>query len=592
MKSECDSNRPMKGGSGRDPILSEVIANLLLSVAEETGYTLIRAAHSPNVRERRDCSTAIFDARGQIIAQAPFIPMHLGSMVGLIGEVLRRYPVEALRPGDVFIANDPYSGGGSHLPDVNVVSPVFYQGELVAFVADIAHHADIGGMVPGSESAACTTIFQEGIRIPPIRMQPELGELDPVTQLIMNNSRTPQERFGDLQAQIAALRVGVSGVEEVYERYGAATVSARMADYLDYSEERMRRFIGRLTDGAYAFTDYLDDDGINKEPVQIQVTATVKGEEVHMDFSGTSAQMPSGKNVPMVATLSVVYCVMKMLLDPELPANSGTYRPIHVYAPEGCAVNPMPPAAVGARAISCGILGDVVVGALVQATPDKALSPSGPHALTNFAGVDPRTGRPFVDYETVAGALGARPYHDGTDAVRIHASGAANLPVESLELAYPMQVVRYELVQDGGGPGAFRGGMPVRRDTRVLAGDATVSTSADRQRRAARGLAGGLCGSLGAFALNPDTESERSIPTVAASVPVAPGDVVSVRTPGGGGYGDPLERDATHVLNDLLDERISPKAAREVYGVVIRKGRLDPSATRRMRAGLRRRGDG
>ena len=570
-----------------DPILSEVIANLLLSIAEEVGLTVIRAAHSPNVRERRDCSTAIFDPRGEIVAQAPFIPMHLGSMVGLIGEVLKRFPAETLRPDDMFVANDPYNGGGAHLPDITLVTPVFHKGQLVAFVADIAHHADVGGMVPGSESAACTTIYQEGIRLPPVRIRPELGESDPVTQLIMSNSRTPEERFGDLQAQMAALRVGVTGVEQLYDRFGATTVSVCTDYFLDYSERRMRRFIRRLRKGIYSFSDYLDDDGFSKGPVRIQCTANVRSGDVRLDFSGTDAQMPSGKNIPMVATLSVVYCVMKMLLDPDVPANSGTYRPIRISAPPGCLVNPLPPAAVGARAISAGILGDVVVGALAQATPSRALSPSGPHSLTNYAGVDHRSGRPFVDYETVAGALGARPYHDGTDAVRIHASGAANLPVESLELAYPMQVVRYELRQDGGGPGAYRGGLPVRRDTRILVEGATVSTSADRQSHPAQGLEGGLPGARGAFVLNPGTPGEKTIPSVTASLPLRCGDVVSVQTPGGGGYGDPLARDPHRVLSDLLDERISEQAARDVYGVVVRGTELDVSATQSLRRTLR-----
>ncbi len=289
----------------------------------------------------------------------------------------------------------------------------------------------------------------------------------------------------------------------------------------------------------------------------------------------------------MVATLSVVYCVAKMLLDPDIPPNSGTYRPLRVSAPEGCIVNPVLPAAVGARAISCGIMGDVIVGALAQAMPDNALAPSGPHSLTTFAGTDLDTGQPFVDYETVAGALGARPYRDGTDAVRIHASGAANLPVESLELAYPLRLVRYELVRDGGSPGAFRGGLPVRRDTRVLAENTTVSTTGDRHRRPASGLAGGLPGATGAFTLNPGAAGERAIPSAAAGFPLDAGDVVGVRTPGGGGYGDPLERDPDRVLDDLLDERISARAAKEVYGVVVRRGRLAQSATARLREKIR-----
>ena len=577
----------MKRGADPDPVLSEVIANLLMSVADEIGLSLIRTAHSPNIRERRDCSTAVLDAQGQIVAQTPFIPMHLGSMVGLIAAVLNRFPKESLRRGDVIIANDPYSGGGAHLPDFTVVSPVIHDGEMVAFVANIAHHADVGGQVPGSESAACTTIYQEGIRIPPVRMQPDLGVDDPVIQIILLNSRTPEERYGDLRAQLAALHVGVMGVMEIFERYGTGTVLRCMDHFLDYSERRIRSAVGRLREGRYTFVDCLDDDGFGDQPVRIQCAATIGGGGIRLDFAGTAPQMNSGKNVPLVATMSVAHCVVKMLLDPELPPNTGTYRAVTIDAPEGCLVNPLPPAAVGARAISCGILGDVIVGALNQAMPDKALAQSGPHALTTFACPDPPTGRPFVDYETIAGALGARPYRDGMDAVRIHASGAANLPVESLELDYALRVERYELIRDGGGAGAFRGGMPVRRDTRVMAAGTTVSTTGDRQRSGAPGIDGGRSGVSGAFIVNPDTAGERPIPTVSASLPLEPGDVVSVRTPGGGGFGDPLDRDPEKVLQDLLDERISETSARDDYGIIVRDAKLDAPATRRQRRRLR-----
>ncbi len=571
-----------------DPILAEVVANLLLSVSDELGLAMITASHSPNIRERRDCSTCIFGPEGQIIAQAPFVPMHLGSMVGLIGEVLKRFPKDTLKPGDMFLANDPYRGGGAHLPDITAVSPVFYEDSLVAFVADIAHHADVGGMVPGSESAACKTIYEEGIRLPPVRVYPELGEDDGVTQIIMSNSRTPEERLGDLQAQMAALHVGVRGVHQVCERYGADTMLDCVEHFLDYSERRMRRLIGRLKEGTYRFVDYLDSDGFQDTPVRIECAATVKDGMVEFDFTGTDPQMDSGKNVPTVATLSVVYFVLKMLLDPDLPPNSGTYKPVRVVAPEGCLVNPVPPAAVGARATSCGILGDVVVGALVQAMPEKSLAPSGPHSLCTYGGTLPGSDQPWVDYETFAGALGARRTRDGTDAVRIHASGSANLPVESMELAYPLQVLRYELLRDGGGPGSFRGGMPIRRDTRVLAEDTILSTTADRETHPAEGLEGGLSGSPSAFVINPDTPGERSVRAVTAGIHLQAGDVVSVRTAGGGGFGDPLGREPSLVLADLVDDRISPEAAKEVYGVVVKDGAVDERATARLRKRLAR----
>ncbi len=569
----------MQSSGKVDPILTEVVANHLLSVSEEIGLTMIRAAHSPNIRERRDCSTAIFDVNGQIIAQAPYIPMHLGSMVGLIGEVLKHVPLQELKSGDIFIANDPYNGGGAHLPDITLVSPVFYEGKLVAFVADIAHHADVGGMVPGSESAACTTIYQEGLRMSPVPINSALGEKDPVIQLIMLNSRTPEERLGDLQAQIAGLHVGVRRLQEVYDRFGSQNVSSSTEEFLNYSERRMRNLIKNLNKGTFVFEDYLDNDGFNSDPILIKCTASVLDDEIILDFKGTDKQMASGKNIPMVATLSVAYCLVKMLIDPDIPANTGTYRSIKVYAPEGSVVNPKQPAAVGARAISCGILGDVIAGALMQALPQRALASSGPHSLSTFAGTDNVRHRTFVDYETVAGGYGARSYRDGMDAVRIHASGAANLPVESLELAYPMQVIRYELIQDGGGPGVFRGGLPVRRDTKMLTDDGTLSMSADRQSMSANGLNGGLSGRPGRFVLNPDTIDEKILPSVGTGIPLQIGDVVSVCTPGGGGYGDPLSREASAVFQDVLDGRVSVEESERSYGVIIRGDVLDQEAT-------------
>lgn len=563
-----------------DPVTTEVIGSLVMAVAEEMGATLIKTAYSPNIKERADCSTAIFDAAGQVIAQAPRIPIHLGSMLGTVEEIVKRHPLDSLRPGDVIIANDPYNGGGSHLPDINFISPVFDGDTLYAFVANLAHHSDVGGMVAGSESADCRNIYQEGIRIPPVKLV-RAGVLDEdILNLMLLNTRTPRDRLGDFRAQLAANRVGVRGLEEVRAKYGRQTLLAHMAELLDYAERRIRSAIAALPDGTYVCEDVLDSDGVADRPVRIRVALTVRGDQLDFDFAGTDPQVGSARNVPLNALAATIYCVVKCLLDPSLPSNAGYFRAITIRAPEGSLVNPRPPAAVGVRALSCAIVGDCVAGALSQAMPERALAFSGPHQQILPSGIDPRTGDFFVDYETFAGSYGARPYKDGLDAVRIHASGASNLPVECLEHSFPLRVERYELRQDSGGAGTFRGGLSVRRAYRILADEVTIALSGERQKRAAAGLAGGLPGALGAYVLNPGTPDEKVLPSTIAHYPLRRGDLFVVETPAGGGWGDPRARSLDLLERDLREERISRAAAERDYGAVFGPdGRLDRAAT-------------
>ncbi|MBI3328447.1 MAG: hydantoinase B/oxoprolinase family protein, partial [Nitrospinae bacterium] len=463
-----------------DPIKAEVVARHLLATSEEMGVTLLRTAFSPNIKERGDCSTAIFDAQGQVIALAQHVPVHLGSMVGAVDAIRRRYPLDEIQPGDMFAANDPYNGGGSHLPDINVIAPVFLGGGIVAYVANIAHHADVGGMVPGSEAAVCKTIFQEGIRIPPVRIM-RGGEVNrDVFDLILLNSRTPEERVGDMQAQFAANVVGMRGVTALFERYGVEDMAAHIAVYLDFTEKRFRAAIDRLPPGTYIDEDHLDGDEEGRT-VKIRLALTVGGGRLHFDFTGSGRQLSSARNIPYRALLATIYTVAKAMLDPDVPANAGYYRTITVHTSAGTVVGPVPPAAVGARSISCGVLGDVIAGCLSQAMPEKALAPSGPHHLLVLSGTDPRTSTYFVDYETVAGGMGARANRDGMDAVRVHASGASNLPVEALEHAYPLRIERYALWENSAGAGRYRGGLGVVRDYRILGDDILVSLSSERQ---------------------------------------------------------------------------------------------------------------
>ncbi|QHI98494.1 hydantoinase B/oxoprolinase family protein [Xylophilus rhododendri] len=450
-----------------DPVRAEVVARFLLGVTEEMGAALTRTAFSPNIKERMDCSTAVFDQDGNVVALPQRVPIHLGSMVGVVGAILAKFTRASIRPGDMFIANDPYHGGGSHLPDINMIAPVFFGGEIVAFVANIAHHADVGGMVPGSEAAICSSIFQEGLRIPPVRIMKEGVLNQDVLDMVLLNSRTPDERSGDLRAQIAANTVGHRAVVSLFERYGAQELQRTMQGYLDFTERRFAAAIARLPAGRYESHDWLDGN----EPGQrarIQLALTIGDGRLRFDFAGSDPQLQTARNIPYRALIATVYTVVKSMLDPEVAANAGYFRTIEIATTPGTVVGPVSPAAIGARALSCAVLGDVIATAISQATPGKALARSGPHQLIVLAGDDPRNGQYFVNYETIAGGMGARSYRHGMDAVRVHASGSSNLPVEALEHTYPFLIERYEMARDSGGAGQYRGGAGVLRDYRVM----------------------------------------------------------------------------------------------------------------------------
>jgi N-methylhydantoinase B len=542
-------------GRSNDSIRAEVVARYLLATAEEMGATLMRTAFSPNIKERADCSTAVFDRNGEVVALAQRVPIHLGSMVGAVDAILKSYTRAEIKPGDMFMANDPYNGGGTHLPDVNVIAPVFFEGEIVAFVANIAHHADVGGMVPGSEAAVCNSIFQEGLRIPPVRIMRE-GEINrDVLDIFLLNSRTGDERLGDLRAQFASNTVGARSVAALFTRYGAAQTHETIASYLDFTERRFAAAVAKLPAGTYVAEDFLDGNA-EGETARIRLALTVKSGKMHFDFAGTDAQLATARNIPYRALLATIYTVAKSLLDPDVPANAGYYRTITVDAPEGCVVGPVPPAAVGCRSISASVLGDVIAAALSQTMPDRALAGSGPHHLIVLAGRDPRNQKYFVNYETFAGGMGARAYRDGVDGVRVHASGSSNLPTEALEHAYPFRVERYALREGSGGSGQYRGGMGVVRDYRVLGEEVVVSLSSERQHVAAGGAGGGGTGATGAFILNPGTPGERKLPSASGEIRLAPGDVLRVCTPAGGGYGPAGRRSAELAAKDRIEQRV------------------------------------
>ncbi|MBI4182550.1 MAG: hydantoinase B/oxoprolinase family protein [Proteobacteria bacterium] len=567
-----------------DPITVEVVGNRFQAGTAEMLATLVKTAFSPNIKERRDCSVAIFDAGGRLLALGESSPMHLGSLLGLVENITRRFPADSFRPGDVFLTNDPYVGGGSHLPDLTLASPVFAAGRLVAFAASLAHHSDVGGRVAGSESADCTSIFQEGLRIPPVRLMKAGVLKTDILDIVLLNSRTPREREGDLKAQLAANAVGARRIQETFARFGTERTLAAIEAHLAHAEARARAGIARLSDGTYENEDVLDHDGLGECAARLRVAVTIAGEDLRLDFTGTDPQVGGARNLVRVATLAGVYQAVKAIVDPTLPPNAGFFRAVRVTTPPGSLVDCRPPAAVGDRSPTVNILGDLIHGAFAKAAPERVMAGCGPRQGIIFSGVDPRRRTYFVDYEIFAGASGARREQDGHDVVRVHSTVADNTPAEASEQEFPLAVERCEMIPDSGGPGRFRGGLALRCDVRVLAEEGRISGRAARHARAAPGLFGGAPGRRCRFVLRPGEGRERVLPGVFSELKMAPGTVIRVETPSGAGFGDSFAREPGRVLADVLAGKVSVAAAKQDYGVVVAGGRIDEAATRALRA--------
>ncbi len=523
-----------------DPIRLEVFKHLFSSVAEEMGVVLRRTGYSPNIKERRDFSCALFDAEARMIAQAAHIPVHLGAMPLSVQACL-----EALDfyPGDVAILNDPYHGG-THLPDITTVTPIFIKNgddrRLIGFAANRAHHSDVGGMSPGSMPLS-HEVYQEGIIIPPLKLVSR-GQINQgVWDLLLANVRTPEERVGDLRAQMAANQKGGERVHELVSRYGLEEVKSYMGLLLDYAERLTRSLIASLPDGVYRFSDRMDDDGISPEPAEIGVAITIQGDEVVVDFEGTSPQRRGGINAVYAITLSAVYYVFRALIGLDIPSNSGCLAPIRVVAPEGSLVNARPPAAVAAGNVETSQrITDVLLGALAQACPECVPAASqGTMNNLSIGGWDPERNQPYAYYETIGGGMGARPTKDGASAIHTHMTNTMNTPIEALEYAYPLRVRRYEIHRSSGGDGLYQGGDGIRRDIEALH-DAQVTILSERRKFRPYGLAGGESGQTGRNLLIKGGKVQE-LPGK-ANLEVEAGDVLSVQTPGGGGYGPPEER--------------------------------------------------
>ncbi|WP_263375995.1 hydantoinase B/oxoprolinase family protein [Granulicella aggregans] len=518
-----------------DPVELAVFKSATHSVAEEMGAVLRRTSFSPNIKERRDYSCAVFDGDGAVVAMGDHMPVHLGSMPMSVRAAI---DAVAMGPGDVVVLNDPYAGG-THLPDLTMVLPVFVEGETapMMYVAARAHHADVGGIYPGS-MGLCREIYQEGLRIPPVRIVRGGEVVRDVMAIILSNVRTPMEREGDLMSQIGACRVGAERVGELIAKHGVARLRELMRGLLDYSEELMRAEIAKVPSGRYEAEDFLDSDGFEDEPIRIAVEVTFDAEAraVTVDFAGSSAQVRSSINAVYAITYSAVYYVFRCLLAEDAPATAGLMRPVKVIAPEGSIVNAMLPAPVaGGNVETSQRIVDVLLRALAQAMPKRIpAASSGTMNNLTIGGVDPRNGRSFAYYETIAGGMGARPGADGVSGIHTHMTNSLNTPVEALEYAYPLRVRRYGYRDGSGGAGEFCGGDGIVREIEML-GEAQVTLLADRRVFAPYGLKGGDAGSLGRSSLVSGDET-KELPGK-CSVAVKAGDVVRVESPGGGGWG-------------------------------------------------------
>lgn len=541
-------------GVAIDSITVEVISNALASIAEEMGETLVRAAYSTNIKERRDISTCLFDSRGRVLCQAMHIPMHLGSLIGVVEAIHARVRREDIHEGDVFIGNDAYTGGGTHLPDLVLAEPIFYEGAIIGWATNTAHHADF-------VDRGHAHIFQEGIRIPPIRLYRQGVVQQDVLDVILLNCQVPAERHADLRAQMAANRLGIRRMQDLCRRYGRPLMFSAEDALLDYAERLTRAGIRTIPPGVYTFEDTFDSeelDGLLHFKLRVEVTDG----DIHLAFDAPR-QVRAGINLVMTGLLATVYYALKTVIGPDIPPNAGFFRPIKVTAPQGSVLNAVAPAAVNSRLDSGQRVVDLVHGALAKAVPERVTAAhNGACVYADFSGLDPRTGRYYVYVETIGGGFGARATKDGLDGVHVHLTNTSNLPIEALEREYPLFVERYELVQDSGGAGRHRGGMALHRRVRAEHDNCRTYIFGARIKTAPWGLAGGREGSKARFVYERAGEGP-----VRAAARLDNGSVVSMITPGAGGVGDPASRDRDAMRRDLAEERISEVAAREAYGL-------------------------
>lgn len=565
-----------------DPIQFELIRNALGTIADEMALTIVRTSHSGVLKDNMDFSTALCGPDGQMVAQGLTLPIHLGSVPDAMAGILRRYPLETIQPGDVFIMNDPFEGG-MHLPDVFIVKPIFFEQQLAGFACTVAHQTDVGGRVPGSNASDSTEIFAEGLRIPPLKFYDAGRPNETLFRIIEKNVRVPDMVLGDMAAQVAACATAEREVQKLAERYGLETLTRYFAELLDYTERLTRAEIAAWPDGVYRFEDFIDDDGIDDRPIPIRVSITVKGDELVVDYTGSSEQVKGAINSSPSFAKSAVYLTVRSVMDTQVPNNAGYFRPITVITPPGTIVNPRLPAAFAARGLTGFRMIDTLFGALAQIRPDRVPAAcEGGNTGVSIGGWDRERG-PFIFVEFVCGTGGARPGLDGVDGHTNPGVCMANVPCEVVEVESPVVIERYGFMPDTGGAGKFRGGLALVRDYRFVGEEAILQVRSDRRKFLPYGLQGGEPGTPSRNVLNPDGEA-RELPSK-FTMSIHRGDLLHHVQPGGGGYGNPLERDPRRVLEDVLDEKLSVDYARRHYGVVVDLDRqeVDWAATEQLR---------
>jgi N-methylhydantoinase B len=567
--------------SQADPATFEIVKNSLYKIAEEMRVVLAKTAYSPILKSAGDYSCGVFDARGDMVAQGPDLPIHLGSMPDAVRAVVAAFGAD-VHDGDVFIHNDPYFGG-SHLPDVNVVRPAFHDGRLLGFSCLRAHWPDVGSATPGSYGAV-TEVYGEGLRLPPLRLASR-GVVSPdLEKVILANVRTPDERKGDLGAQLAATLRATERLATLARRYGGDQLVGYMREVMDYSDRLMRAALEDLPDGEGAFEDFCDGDGIpddadgNDARFRIRLAVCKTRDRLIVDFAGTDPQVKGPMNAPLSVTASGVYCGLKTAIDPNnlIPPNSGCWRSIEIRAPKGSVVNAdFPAPVVYANHEMSHRVADMIMGALAAFMPEQVMACSqGTSAILTLGGVDPRNGRRYVSYETVKGGYGARPNKDGINVIASGISNTMNTPIEVLEMAFPVRVERYEIEADSGGAGRYRGGCGARRVWRMLDNaDATGALCMERMTSPPFGIGGGKAGAAAVVTLTTPDGATRHLPSKGAFAAPA-GSLVDMRTPGSGGFGSPAERERAAIARDLRDGYVSEEGARRDYGIVDAGGLL------------------
>ena len=565
-----------------DPITFEVIRNGLDLLVDEMALTVMRTAYSGIVKDALDYSTGFCDARGRVIAQGLTVLLHLGSFPSAVESILTKYDGRIV-PGDIYIMNDPYGSGGIHLPDIYIIKPVFFDDELQGFSCVTAHQTDVGGMVPGSNSTNTTEIYQEGIRIPTLKLYDAGVPSEAIFALLEKNVRLPDKVLGDIRAEIAAANIGERGYLALAGRYGAGPLSRYMDALLDYTEVLARQGIKEIPDGTYTFSGHIDADNIEEGPVDIHAALTVDGDHVIVDLEGCSPQVKAGINSPLPFTKAAVYGAIRLIMDPNIPNSAGYTRLIEVKAPEASVVNARLPAACGARGITGYRVMEVVLGALAQAVPDLVPADGdGGNTIISIGGYDSER-KPFAFVDLYCGSRGGRPSGDGPEGVAHPAANISNTPVEIAEVEMPVRIEEYGMLAGTGGAGKFRGALAQTRRVRCLADEAVLQLRSDKRKFPPYGLQGGKPGNSSWNILNPG-EGETILPTMSVSS-MKRDDIIYHVLASGGGWGDPLERDPTLVRSDVWDEMLSVDDAQREYGVVIDPDSIevDEEATERLR---------